>query len=82
MQKKYSIRLKLDVLKELQKNESDAQFSRKLGVSQSTLYRVKLAPTDHRYCSPGPSFIAKMLHTYPYKRFEDLFFFEENLRQR
>ncbi|HJV46600.1 MAG TPA: hypothetical protein VJ824_12875 [Bacillota bacterium] len=74
------VRVNIEVLEKLQGKLTDAQFSRKIGVSQSTLYRIKLPPTDGRYSAPGETFIAGVLNAFPKKRFEHIFFLDCNLQ--
>ena len=76
------VKVKLDALKKLQGSMSDAEFSRKIGVAQSTLFRIKLPDDDERHCDPGEIFIAKILNAYPNLKFEDLFFLDLDLRGR
>jgi len=76
------VKVKLDALRKLQGNMSDAEFSRKIGVAPSTLFRIKLPDTDERHNDPGEVFIAKILNAYPDLKFEDLFFLDSDLRGR
>ena len=76
------VKVKIDALRKLQGDMSDAEFSRKIGVAPSTLFRIKLPDTDERHNDPGEVFIAKVLNAYPDLKFEDLFFLDSDLRGR
>ncbi|MGG1480478.1 winged helix-turn-helix domain-containing protein [Bacillus smithii] len=73
------IKLRVDVLEELQKekNWSDTELAKQMGISRSRLWRAKLPESHNEYCSPGESFIVGALKAFPNKKFEDLFFLTE-----
>ncbi|MDN5324136.1 MAG: hypothetical protein PWQ67_2590 [Clostridia bacterium] len=73
------IRLNITKLNELQKKKglNDTQLAEKIGVSPSTLWRVKLPINDSRYNSPGEDFIAGVLKAFPEICFEDIFFLDK-----
>jgi lambda repressor-like predicted transcriptional regulator len=81
-QPKGKVKVKLDALEKLQNGMSDAAFSRKIGVAQSTLFRIKLPDNDKRHCDPGKTFIANILNSHPDLKFEDVFFLASNFRSR
>jgi transcriptional regulator with XRE-family HTH domain len=72
------IALNIKKLEMLQKERkwTDTELARRIGISRSRLWRAKL-PKDHpHYCSPGESFIAGVLKTFPEVRFEEIFFLD------
>ncbi|MEW9702863.1 winged helix-turn-helix domain-containing protein [Paenibacillus sp. SI8] len=73
------IKLRVEVLEELQKNENlnDTKLAEKMGISRSRLWRTKLDENHPEYCSPGESLIIGTLQAFPHKKFEDLFFLTE-----
>lgn len=50
---------------------SDAELAKKMGISASQVWRVKLPPEDERHNTPGNQFIAGVLSTFggPFDRF-------------
>lgn len=54
---------------ELQGEMSDTQFAKELGVSRSSLWRVRT-----KHSAVGPDFLAKFKKRYPDKRMDDYFF--------
>jgi transcriptional regulator with XRE-family HTH domain len=72
------IALNIKKLESLQKerNWTDTELAKRLGISRSRLWRAKL-PKDHpHYCSPGESFIAGVLKTFPEVNFDEIFFLD------
>jgi transcriptional regulator with XRE-family HTH domain len=70
--------LNIQKLESLQKerNWTDTELAKRLGISRSRLWRAKL-PKDHpHYCSPGESFIAGVLKTFPEVNFDEIFFLD------
>jgi hypothetical protein len=74
--KTLKIKLRVDVLEELQKenNWNDTELAKQMGISRSRLWRAKLPESHSEYCSPGESLIVGALKAFPDKKFEDLFF--------
>ncbi|MCZ8520162.1 MULTISPECIES: hypothetical protein [Paenibacillus] len=69
--------LKKNIICELQSESgmTDQNFAVHIGISRSQLWRAKLPSTDKRF-SLGHDFIAKVLHTFHDKKFEQLFSIE------
>ena len=63
------IQVDIDKLYKLQGEDTDKNFSKKLGISRSQLWRIK---TGKSY--PGIDFIEKFLRCYPEEPFEEYFF--------
>ncbi|MCI1696272.1 hypothetical protein [Aneurinibacillus aneurinilyticus] len=75
---KVKIKLRVDVLEKLQREKqwTDTELAKRMGISRSRLWRAKL-PEDHtEYCSPGESLITGALLAFPEKSFDDLFFLD------
>ncbi|MED5040681.1 helix-turn-helix transcriptional regulator [Geobacillus stearothermophilus] len=71
--------LNIEKLEQLQKqrNWSDTELAKRIGVSRSRLWRAKL-PKDHPYyCYPGETFIAGVLKAFPEVSFEEIFFLDD-----
>jgi DNA-binding XRE family transcriptional regulator len=70
------ILLKKDIFKNLQEScgkQEDTSMAEFLGVSRSTVWRIRTGKMQ-----PGPDFIAAVLNKFPEKRFEDVFFCQNN----
>lgn len=71
------VKVNLEALKKLQKKMPDADFANKINVSPATLSRIK---NEKAY--PGESFIAGVLGAFPKKKFDQIFFLDDDLRER
>lgn len=77
------VKLKKEEFQKLTKNLSDQELSKKIGVSTTQLWRVRLPDEDPRHNDPGAEFIAGTLEAFKEKvKFEDVFYLEESLRAR
>ncbi len=81
---KHVIRLNNEKLEEKMQclNWNKSKLVRKMGISNTTLWRTKLPIDDPRYNVPGNEFIAQALSVIPGAKFEELFFLEPVLRER
>ena len=68
------IKLKVDTFKELTNELKDNELAKKMNISTTQLWRVRLPDEDPRHNDPGQDFVAGALKAFPEKRFEDLFF--------
>lgn len=71
-----SIRLNAEKL-ELKRKEmgwTKGKLAKKIGVTQTTLYRASLEPDNSNYDSPGEKLISGILKLFPGSAFEDYFF--------
>lgn len=76
------IKVRIDALDMLQKksNLSDTALAGKMGISRSTLWRIRLPETSKEHCHPGEDFIASALKAFPGIKFEQLFFLDDMCR--
>ncbi len=76
-----TIRLNIKALERLQRKNgwSDEDLCKKIGISRTQLWRLRLPPGDPRYNAPGETFIANVLKAFPDKYFEDLFFLDKSI---
>lgn len=63
------------------KGWSDTEAAAQMGVSTVQVWRVRLPDNDARHNDPGQDFIAGAMAALG-KKFEDLFFLSNNLRDR
>lgn len=68
------IKLKIDEFKELTGEVKDNELAKKMNISTTQLWRVRLPDEDPRHNDPGQDFVAGALKAFPSKKFEDLFF--------
>jgi len=82
--KEIQIRLNAEKLKEIQIEQAlnDTELAELIGVSPSTLWRVRLPVEDNRYNAPGEDFIAGVLNAFPNYTFDHFFFLDRVLRRR
>lgn len=70
------IKLRIDAFKELTNEVTDNELAKKMKISTTQLWRVRLPDEDPRHNDPGQDFVAGALKAFPGKRFEDLFFLD------
>ena len=64
--------IKLEELEKLKSGMSDTEFSKKLGISRSQLWRA-----INERSSVGEAFIESLLRHFPEASFEDIFFIQD-----
>jgi hypothetical protein len=78
------VKLRTEVFNELSKKhyKNDVELAKKMGISTTQLWRVRLPEEDPRHNDPGTDFVAGALKAFGNTRFEDLFFLDKPLRER
>lgn len=61
-------RPKLDELRRAHGIDSEAELARRIGVNQSTLWRISEGKVQ-----PSPTFVARLMLAFPSARMDDLF---------
>jgi len=77
-----TVKLITEVFNKLTKDLTDSEISKIMNISTTQLWRARLPDDDPRHNDPGSGFIAGALRAFPDKKFEDLFFLTEPLRER
>lgn len=77
-----SVKLRTEIFDDITKGLTDLEISKKMGISTTQLWRVRLPDNDPRHNDPGTDFIAGALRAFPDRKFEELFFLAEIFRPR